>query len=68
MVKTELSKKLGKLEEQVKELLQKIVQKDNDRKQEGKKLDICRNKSGVPGKNKKAGEEFIKKNMRNLLD
>ena len=32
MVKTELSKELGKLEEQVKELLQKIVQKDNDRK------------------------------------
>ena len=34
----------------------------------GKKIDIFRNKSGVPGKNKKAGEEFIKKNMRNLLD
>ena len=49
-IKTELSKELGKLEEQVKELLQKIVQKDNDRKQEGKILDIFRNKSGVPGK------------------
>ena len=66
-IKTELSKELRKLEEQVKELLQKIVQKDNNRKQEGKKLDIFRNKSGVPEKTKKL-KNLSKKNMRNLLD
>ena len=63
-IKTELSKELQKLEEQVKELLQKIVQKDNDRKQEGKILDIFRNNSGVPGKNKKIEECIQKKKKR----